>query len=115
MPDATDDPLTATAEYAGDDAGYAWWRHTHPSGYVLAVRARHEPVLHRAACAAVDRDRHPGRLRAAGSRQVCAATKPALRAWLAAERASAAPAAGAPAPGAPTAGALVARCPRCAP
>ena len=52
MPDATDDPLTATAEYAGDDAGYAWWRHTHPSGYVLAVRARHEPVLHRAACAA---------------------------------------------------------------
>lgn len=100
-----DDPWTATAEYAGDDAGYAWWRHTHPAGYVLAVRARHAPVLHRATCAAVDRDRHPGRLGAAGSRQICAESTPALRAWLAREAV----------PGAPTSGALLARCPTCGP
>jgi hypothetical protein len=81
----SDDPWTATAEYAGDDAGYAWWRHAHPAGYVLALRARQAPVLHRATCGAVDRDRHPGRLRAKGSRQICAESKPALRAWLARE------------------------------
>jgi hypothetical protein len=100
-----DDPWTATAEYAGDDPGYAWWRHAHPGGYVLAVRARHAPVLHRATCGAVDRDRHPGRLRAKGSRQICAESKPALRAWLARE----VPAA----PDAPAA--LLARCPTCGP
>jgi hypothetical protein len=103
MPD-TDDPLTATAEYP-DDAGYAWWRHAHPAGYVLAVRRRSAPVLHRSACGAVDRDRHPGRLRAAGSRQICATTKPALRAWLAREL---------PADAAAPAG-LLARCPTCGP
>jgi hypothetical protein len=107
--DGGDDPLTATAEYPGDDAGYAWWRNTHPAGYVLALRARQAPVLHRATCGAVDRDRHPGRLRAAGSRQICAATKPALRAWLARELPGGAP--GAPAGG----GALLARCPTCGP
>lgn len=101
-----DDPLTATAEYAGDDAGYAWWCHTHPAGYVLAVRARAEPLLHRANCTAVDRDRHPGRLKAAGSRQLCADTKPALRAWLARERAG---------HGTEASAAMLARCPTCAP
>ena len=108
-----DDPLTATAEYAGDDAGYAWWRHGHPGGYVLAVRAREAPLLHRAGCAAVDRARHPGRLRAKGSRQICADTKPALRAWLARERA-ADPGAGDPGAAHASAG-LLARCPRCGP
>ena len=110
-----DDLWTATAEYAGDDAGYAWWRHAHPAGYVLAVRARHAPVLHRAACADVDRDRHPGRLRASGSRQVCAESKPALRAWLAREGLSGASPPEASPSGASPSGALLARCPRCAP
>jgi hypothetical protein len=116
MPPA-DDSWTSTVEYAGDDAGYAWWRNTHPAGFVLAVRARHAPVLHRAGCAAVDRDRHPGRLRAAGSRQICADSKPALRAWLARELPPSAPApdgAGdAAQPAAP--GAMLARCPTCGP
>jgi hypothetical protein len=107
---AADDAWTSTAEYAGDDAGYAWWRNTHPGGYVLAVRARHAPVLHRAGCGAVDRDRHPGRLRAAGARQICADSKPALRAWLARERAAAPPAPDAAAPDA-----VLARCPTCGP
>jgi hypothetical protein len=112
----TADPLFATAEFPGDDAGYGWWRHSHPDGYVLAVRARHAPVLHRAGCGAVDRDRHPGRLRAAGSRQICAATKPALRAWLARERVDAGPEAGAEPGGAPAgSGAMLARCPTCGP
>lgn len=93
-------PLRATEEF-DDDAGYAWWRNTHPDGFVLAVRARHAPVLHRASCAEVDRDRHPGRLGARGSRQICAETKPALREWLAREQ--------------PEQGALLARCPKCGP
>ena len=94
------DPFTATDEF-DDDAGYAWWRNTHPAGYVLAVRARQAAVLHRASCREVDRDRHPGRLKAQGSRQICAESKPALRAWLARE--------------APDAGGLPGRCPKCAP
>jgi hypothetical protein len=94
------DPFTATVEFE-DDAGYGWWRNTHGAGYVLAVRARHGPVLHRASCPEVDRDRHPGRLGAPGSRQICADTKPALRAWLGREM--------------PEQAAIPARCPKCAP
>jgi hypothetical protein len=94
------DPLIAVEEFA-EDARYAWWRNTHPGGYILAVRARQAPVLHRAACAEVDRDRHPGRLKAAGSRQVCAETKPALRAWVAREGAGPAR--------------VLERCPKCSP
>jgi hypothetical protein len=84
-----------------DDASYAWWRNSHPDGYVLAVRARHAPMLHRARCSDVDRDRRPGRLKAKGSRQLCADTKPVLRAWAKCEIASG--------------DQLLARCPKCAP
>ena len=98
---SADRPLSDVAEFAGDDAGYAWWRTTHPYGYVLAVRARRAPLLHRAACDKVDRDRHPGALGAAGSRQLCAETKEALRGWLARE--------------APEAAGPVERCPKCGP
>lgn len=94
------DPLTETSEF-DDDASYAWWRDSHPDGFVLAVRARHPPVLHRAGCRDVDRDHRPGRLKAKGSRQLCADTKSALRAWVGRER--------------PDDGLLVARCPKCAP
>lgn len=104
MSDAADDLHTATAEYPGDDAGYAWWCHAHPGGYVLAVRARQAPLLHRATCREVDRDLHPGRLAAKGSRQICAEAKPALRAWVAREL-----------PEAGAGGAMVARCPKCGP
>ena len=96
----SDDLFSATAEPA-DDAAYAWWRNAHPAGYVLAVRARQPPMLHRASCSEVDRDRHPGRLRAKGSRQICAESKPALRAWATREL--------------PEHAALLARCPKCAP
>jgi glucose/arabinose dehydrogenase len=99
-PTTVTDPLTATIEPA-DDAEYAWWRDTHPDGYVLAVRARQAPLLHRARCPEVDRDRHPGRLRAKGSRQICADSKPALRAWAAREL--------------PEHSAMLPRCPKCAP
>ena len=90
----------ATTEYP-DDAGYAWWRSTHPEGYVLATSAKDAPVLHRATCSEVDRDRHPKRLRAAGRRQVCAETTVALRAWVARELPGASP--------------VLARCPKCSP
>jgi hypothetical protein len=49
----------------------------------------------------VDRDRHPGGLKAQGSRQICADTTAALRAWLARE--------------APGSGQVLERCPKCAP
>lgn len=84
-----------------DDAAYAWWRDSHPDGYVLAVRARHPPLLHRAPCSDVDRDRHPGRLKAKGSRQLCSDAKSSLRAWLSHEATGDGP--------------LLARCPKCAP
>lgn len=84
-----------------DDAAYAWWRDTHPDGFVLAVRARKPPVLHRATCPEVDRDVHPGRLKAKGSRQVCADHKSALRSWHARE--------------VPDHAGLIDRCTKCAP
>lgn len=96
---AGEDPFTDTAEL--DDASYSWWIDTHPDGFILAVRARQPPMLHRARCPEVDRDRHPGRLRAKGSRQICAEMKTALRTWVTREM-----------PGENT---LLARCPKCAP
>ena len=95
-----EDPFTDVAEFS-DDASYAWWRDAHADGFVLAVRARQPPLLHRAGCAEVDRDRHPGRLKAKGSRQLCAETKSALRAWVKRE--------------VPDAAVLVTRCPKCGP
>jgi hypothetical protein len=92
---------TETQEFAADDAGYAWWRNTHPDGYVLDIRARRPPLLHRARCSDVDRDRRPGRLKAKGSRQICADAKTALRAWLRHE--------------VPGDGAMIERCPKCGP
>lgn len=76
-----DDSFTGTAEFAGDDAAYSWWRDAHPDGFVLDVRARRAPLLHRASCPDVDRDERPGRLKAKGARQICAAMKSSLRAW----------------------------------
>lgn len=90
-----------TQEFAGDDAGYAWWRNTHPAGFILAVRARHPPLLHKASCRDVDRDTRPGRLKATGSRQICSDSKQELRAWLKREQ--------------PGDGGLVDRCPKCSP
>jgi hypothetical protein len=95
------DLRAATSEFTGDDAGYLWWRNTHPNGLILTVRARTAPMLHRVTCKDVDRDRHPGRLKAAGSRQICAETAIALRAWLGREL--------------PEASSILIRCPKCAP
>ncbi|HUH13892.1 MAG TPA: hypothetical protein VMK65_12320 [Longimicrobiales bacterium] len=94
------DPFTTAAEFE-DDAAYAWWRNTHPDGFILAMRARRPPMLHRAGCREVDRDRHPGRLGAKGSRQLCADTKSVLRAWLKEQEGAE--------------GGLIDRCPKCAP
>jgi hypothetical protein len=99
MPESAD-PFPDVEEF-DDDASYAWWRNSHPDGFVLAVRARHPPVLHRARCPDVDRDRRPGRLKAKGSRQLCADTKSALRAWVNREI--------------PAEGKLLDRCPKCTP
>jgi hypothetical protein len=92
--------LTATAEFP-DDAQYAWWCAAHPTGFILAVRAKQGPILHRVRCPEVDRDRHPGRLKAKGSRQICADVVAALRAWVTREI--------------PEASTVLTRCPKCAP
>lgn len=99
MPEPSD-PVSATEEFT-DGAEYGWWRDTHPDGFILAVRTRSAPLLHRASCPEVDRDVHPGRLGAKGARQICSDTKSALRAWVAREL--------------PADGGLVARCPKCGP
>jgi hypothetical protein len=91
----------ADTEEFPDDAEYGWWRNTHPDGYVLAVRSRSAPLLHRAKCPEIDRDVHPGRLKSRGARQVCGDAKSALRAWVAREL--------------PAETGLIARCPKCAP
>lgn len=96
----TADPSADPREFE-DDAEYGWWINTHPDGYVLAVRTRSAPLLHRSGCAEVDRDVHPGRLKSKGARQVCSDTKSALRAWAAREL--------------PSDGGLLARCPKCGP
>ena len=93
------DPFTDTAEFE-DDAGYGWWRDSHPDGFILTVRARHPPLLHHATCKDVDRDQRRG-LKAKGSRQICSDTKSALRAWVSREM--------------PGEAMLVARCPKCGP
>ncbi|HYR12232.1 MAG TPA: hypothetical protein VEQ60_30880 [Longimicrobium sp.] len=96
------EPVEASAtEEFPDDAEYGWWRDTHPDGFILAVRTRSAPLLHKAGCPEVDRDVHPGRLRAKGARQICSDTKSALRAWVAREL--------------PADGKLVDRCPKCGP
>lgn len=84
-----------------EDAAYAWWLSTHPAGLVLAISPKDPPMLHKANCREVDRVRHPGRLKAAGRRQICAETTAALRAWVARELV-----------GAPS---VLARCPKCGP
>ncbi|CAN5716557.1 hypothetical protein BH23GEM6_BH23GEM6_24640 [soil metagenome] len=98
---SAENPLTDTFEFE-DDAAYGWWRDSHPDGFVLTIRARNPPLLHRAVCRDVDRALHPGRLKAKGSRQLCASAKSALRAWLKLENPS-------------DAAQLVARCPKCEP
>lgn len=95
-----DNPFTDVAEF-DDDAGYSWWRDAHPDGFILTVRPRKPPLLHRAGCRDVDRDIRPGRLKAKGSRQLCAEMKSALRAWVKHEM--------------PDESGLVARCPKCGP
>jgi len=89
-----------TSEFA-DDAAYAWWRNTHPWGFILSVRARRAPLLHRATCSIVDRDRKRGALTARGSRQICADSKVALREWVRTEE--------------PASSAILERCPKCSP
>lgn len=64
-----------------DDPGYFGWLAAHPAGYVLSVRRRGEPLLHRATCTHVDRHNHPGALTGRGTRKLCADSKDDLRAW----------------------------------
>jgi len=88
-------------EFVADDAGYSWWRNTHPNGYVLAMRRRQPPLLHRARCDDIDPDRHAKRLSATGSRQLCSPAKASLRAWLKVEM--------------PDMSGTLERCPKCSP
>jgi hypothetical protein len=93
--------VQADTEEFEKDAAYAWWLNTHPNGFVLAVHPRRPPMLHKARCKDVDRDRRPGRLKGAGSRQICADSKASLRDWAKREL--------------PTSSTMLDRCSKCAP
>jgi hypothetical protein len=92
---------STNAQEFEDDASYGWWLNSHPAGFVLAVTTRRPPVLHTARCKDIDRDRRPGRLKAKGSRQICAAAKLDLRNWAKQYL--------------PPEVQMLARCPKCAP
>lgn len=68
-----------------DDSGYFGWLADHPYGYVLSVRGRTQPLLHRATCTHIDRHNNPGALTVRGSRKLCSETKDALREWVLSE------------------------------
>jgi hypothetical protein len=94
-------PPGDVVEFTADQAGYSWWRNTHNDGYVLIMRRRHAPLLHRARCTDIDPDRHPGRMSAGGVRILCAPSKAALRVWLKVEL--------------PEMTSMLERCPKCGP
>lgn len=70
-----------THEFA-DDRGYFGWVQSHPNGYVLSVRNRKPPLLHRAACTHIDRHNNAGALTERGTRKICAEAKQPLRDWV---------------------------------
>ena len=76
MPEA-DEPL----EFH-DDASYFSWLASHPMGYVLSVRPKRGPLLHRADCLHIDRHNNPGALTERGTRKICANDKASLRVWV---------------------------------
>ena len=65
-----------------DDATYFGWLNMHPMGYVLSVRPKGGPLLHRATCLHIDRHNNPGALTERGTRKICAEDKPSLRTWV---------------------------------
>lgn len=70
-----------TQEFS-DDRGYFGWVHSHPNGFVLSVRSRKGPLLHRATCAHIARHNNAGALTERGTRKICAEAKQSLRDWV---------------------------------
>lgn len=72
---------SAVQEFS-DDATYFAWLAAHPTGYLLSVRGRSEPLVHRTDCSHIDRHNNAGALTERGSRKLCATNKDDLRAWV---------------------------------
>jgi hypothetical protein len=64
-----------------NDREYFAWLTLHPQGYVLSVRQREGPLLHRANCTHIDRHNNPGALTERGTRKLCSTSRQELRAF----------------------------------
>ena len=61
-----------------NDRDYYAWLNSHPSGYVLSLKGKKEPVLHRAECTHIDRNNNT----ITKARKICSEDKWALGAWV---------------------------------
>lgn len=84
-----------------NDGEYFDWIHRHPDGFILSLRPRKGPLLHRSTCLHIDRHNNPGALTERGTRKICAETKEQIRAWLRSEL--------------PDVGIVLPKCPTCSP
>jgi hypothetical protein len=63
------------------DREYFGWLTANPGGYVLSVRTREGPLLHRANCTHIDRHNNPGALTERGTRKLCSTSRQELRSF----------------------------------
>jgi hypothetical protein len=83
----------SVTEYVDDDAGYEYWTHTHPRGFVLNTNRKPSAsylMLHRADCSTMTGAPTRGSHWTADYRKVCAESVAELERW-AREVAGAAP------------------------
>jgi hypothetical protein len=65
-----------------NDADYFAWLAAHPLGYVLSLRPKKGPLLHRTSCLHIDRHNNREALTQRGTRKICAQEKSSLRTWV---------------------------------
>ena len=73
-------PNAGVVEPTSDGEFYGWLD-LHPAGFVLNVKGKKKPVLHRAECGNIRTHNNPGAMTTRESRKICGETKDALRAW----------------------------------
>ena len=61
-----------------DDRNYYAWLNSHPLGYVLSLKSKKEPILHRADCTHIDRNNNS----ITRARKICSDDRKALGVWV---------------------------------
>lgn len=61
-----------------NDRDYYSWVNSHPAGYVLSLKGRKEPMLHRANCNHIDRNNNA----ITAAKKVCSEDRKALSDWV---------------------------------